>query len=91
MNSREMINLFKRKQEAMIPVAQEYQKKAKAIEKKAQDEITKAGEQLRRMQEEYRADMKTTFGITDGEPADILTLLEAVLKMVDHKDGLIVK
>lgn len=50
-----------------------------------QAEIMGLKQQLDTKMAEYKAEMKETFGITDGEPANVLELIAAFDKVQDLK------
>ncbi len=47
-----------------------------------QEEIMKLNQDLENKKNEYKAEMKAEFGICDGEPADVLSLIAAIKNVV---------
>lgn len=46
-----------------------------------QAEILELNRQLEVKKQEYKAEMKAAFGIADGEPANVLEIVEAIQKV----------
>lgn len=45
---------------------------------KKREELSKMANELDIARAQYKAEMKAEFGITDGEPADVLSLIMAI-------------
>jgi uncharacterized protein YPO0396 len=43
--------------------------------------LKKLAEELNKLKEEYRAEVKAAFGITDGEPANVLEIVKTVRRV----------
>lgn len=46
-----------------------------------QEEMLELDRKLQNMKQEYLADMKATFGLCDGEPANVLEIVKAMQKV----------
>lgn len=49
--------------------------------KTSQEQILEQSRKLQKMTEEYKAELKATFGITDGEQMNVLQLVESFVKI----------
>lgn len=74
---------FKKKEAELV---EDGKKRASALECEVQDSIANAGAELRKAQEQYKAEMKAEFGLCDGEPIDVLSMLIAVSALLNDKN-----
>jgi hypothetical protein len=60
----------------------EYNAKADAMKAEFEEKNDANSKEFRSLQEKYKAEVKATFGITDGEKSDILSVVEMVQKVL---------
>lgn len=89
MTPQEQISYFKAKQEEIMRLSVEFEKKRHEIETRANAELESAQFPLRDAGEKYRAEMKAVFGVTDGERINVLDVVELIDKVSNPKPQLI--
>jgi hypothetical protein len=101
MSVEDVLNRLIQKQAELADLDREIGPKIKAVEAKANQECEEIGKRAMRevdvirgpflkKLEEYRAEVKAKFGITDGEPMNVVQMLKSVNDMVKkNQSGLI--
>ena len=82
----ETLSYFKKKQDEIIGLHGEYAQKKEALEKEIETfvenkkrELNPLESKLNEATAKYKAEMKSQFGIADGENANVLQLVEAII------------
>lgn len=84
-NLHEKINYFNKKKGEIYLAKQQADSEADKIRSEAEGKIGELYMPVRKMAEEYKAEMKAWAGVTDGESADILSTIELIVNLTTPK------
>ena len=88
MTYEEQVEAFKKKQADIMELQAKLKEAEAALQAQVEEYIAahkgtvnEIGQKLERLMQEYRAELKAWVGITDGEKASVLDLVEAVKRV----------